>query len=147
MTRLVLLLGLVALMTAPAHAGGEAAPAPPGEESTRTSGRAITHVESYVPLDPIIASVQADMRLRGVIHIELGLNADDARLRREIQARMPHLRNAYNSTIAVYTGVHYSFGELPDADMISRMLQHATNETLGRDDAQVLLGMVMINGR
>lgn len=147
MSRFAPLLVLVfALLAAPAQAGNFA-PAAPAQENNERTGRAITHVESYVPLDPIIAAVQADMRLRGVIHIELGLNAQDPRLRRQIEARMPHLRNAYNSTIAVYTGVHYSFGELPDADMISRMLQRATNETLGREDAQVLLGMVMINGR
>ncbi|TGY88856.1 Tat pathway signal protein [Marinicauda algicola] len=148
MTRLFALLALAgALSTAPAFAGGESAPSAPAPEPEARGGRAITHVESYVSLEPILAAVQADMRLRGVMHIELGLDVPDARLRREVEAAMPYLRNAYNSTIAVYTGVHYRFGEVPDADTIARMLQNATDETLGREGAQVLLGMVMVNGR
>ena len=144
MTRLFALLALTgALLSAPALAG---APAPAPEPESR-GGRAITHVDSYVALEPILAAVQADMRLRGVIHIEFGLDVPDARLRREVEAAMPYLRNAYNSTIAVYTGVHYRFGEVPDADTIARLLQQATDEKLGREGAQVLLGMVMVNGR
>lgn len=142
-----ILFGAFALLTAPAFAEGGVGESAPAQNEPASRGRAITHVDSYVRLEPILAAVQADMRLRGVIHIELGLNAGDARLRRRIEERSAYLRHAYNSTIAVYTGVHYRYGEVPDADMIASMLQEATNEVLGREDAEVLLGMVMINGR
>ena len=148
MKQITALLGVLvlALLAAPAHAGGGSAPAPENSPESR-SGRAITHVESYVPLDPILAAVQADMRLRGVMHIELGLDVQDRQLRRRIEQRMPYLRNAYNSSIAVYTGVHYRFGQVPDPDLIARLLQRATDETLGQEGATVLIGMVMVNGR
>lgn len=135
------------LICGPALAAGAPDAPPAGESAQSRSGRAITHVDSYVPLDPILAAVQADMRLRGVMHIELGLDAQDHRLRRRIEQRMPYLRNAYNSAIAVYTGVHYRFGEVPDPDMIARLLQRATDETLGEGGATVLIGMIMVNGR
>ena len=146
MTRMFCLLALLLASLPAAHAGG-GAPAPAAEEAPSRGGRSITHVESYVPFDPILAAVQSDMRLRGVIHIELGLNTEDASLRAKIEQRMARLRNAYNSSIAVYTGVHYRFGEMPDPDLIASMLQRATDETLGQDGAEVLLSLVMVNGR
>jgi len=60
---------------------------------------------------------------------------------------MARRRNAYTASIAVYTGVHYRVGEMPDPELIASMLQRATDETLGQDGAEVLLSLVMVNGR
>ena len=49
------------------------------------------------------------------------------------------------SALSVYTGMNYSFGDIPDADRISQILQEATDMTLGQEGAQVLLGMIIIH--
>ena len=39
----------------------------------------------------------------------------------------------------------YRFGDIPDADRISEILQEATDLTLGQEGADVLIGMVIIH--
>ncbi len=98
-----------------------------------------------MPLDPLTASVHADFRLRGILHIEAGLEIPNGRDRSRAERLMPRLRDRYVSALAMYTGANYRFGDVPDADRISYLLQEATDEVLGEDVADILLGMVIIH--
>ena len=129
-----------------------AAPPPAGEESgsgsnAQRGARAITHVDSYVSIEPIIAAVQSNNNLRGIIHIEFGLEVPRGRDRREIEVIMPLLRNAYSTAVSTYTGMNDQYGDVPDVDRISRLLQSATDQVAGDDKAEVLLAMVIVHGR
>tara|TARA_R110000744_G_scaffold84678_3_gene165641 strand:+ start:849 stop:1322 length:474 start_codon:yes stop_codon:yes gene_type:complete len=119
--------------------GGSAAPA---EESRH---RGLTTSDSYLPLPPLMATVQANYRARGNLQIEAGLEVEDSRLRRRVEQSMPRLRNAYVTALSTYTGVNYRYGGVPDADRIAQLLQDATDTTLGTEGARVLIGMVIIN--
>ncbi|MCW5724371.1 MAG: hypothetical protein KIS81_05385 [Maricaulaceae bacterium] len=146
MRMLVLILAACALAAqAPAAAaapGDSARPAQSGGDRDRR--RALTPADTYVSLPPLTASVQSDFRLRGVLHIEAGLDIPDARLRERARTLMPRLRNAYVSALAVYAGSNYRFGDVPDAERIAYLLQDATDEVLG-EGASVLLGMVIVH--
>lgn len=107
--------------------------------------RSLTSSNTYLPLPPLMATVQSDHRARGNLQIEAGLEVPDARLRRRVEQMMPRLRNAYVTAMSIYTGVNYRFGDVPDADRIAQLLQDATDMTLGTEGAQVLIGMVIIN--
>lgn len=122
-----------------------APPSSGGGEQTDARRRSLTQSENYMPLPPLTASVQADYRLRGVIQIEAGLELDSARDRRRVQMLMPRLRDGYVSALSLYTGVNYRFGDVPDVDRITELLQEATDRALGEDKARVLLGMVIIH--
>ena len=145
MLRSLLMAAAGALILAAPAGAAPSKPEPESEEAR--GGRAITSATSYVALEPILAAVQADMSLRGVIHIELGLDAEKAATRRHVELEMARLRNAFNAAIAVYTGVYYTFGDVPDPDRIASLLQEATDRVLGPGEARILLGMVMVNGR
>ncbi len=107
--------------------------------------RNLTASDSYVPLPPLTATVQADFRARGLLQIEAGLEISDNRLRRRAERSMPLLRDAYVSALSVYAGIHYRYGEVPDAERIGELLQQATDHALGEPGAEVLLGMIMIH--
>ncbi len=107
--------------------------------------RNLTSSNSYLPLPPLMATVQADHRARGILQIEAGLDVENGRLRRRVEQAMPRLRNAYVTAMSIYTGVNYRFGDVPDADRISQLLQDATDVTLGTTGARVLIGMIIIN--
>lgn len=147
MTGSRILLALAALTAAWLPAGQALAatspPAPAQNEDSRH--RTLTSSTTYVPLDPLTATVQADHRARGLLQIEAGLEIADTRLRRRAEQNMPRLRNAWVSALAVYTGVNYRFGDIPDADRIAEILQEATDITLGQEGAQVLIGMIIIH--
>lgn len=117
-----------------------------GEASSDDSRhRSLTSSDSYLPLPPLMATVQSNHRARGNLQIEAGLEIEDSRLRQQVEQSMPRLRNAYVTALGIYTGVNYRFGDVPDADRISQLLQEATDMTLGTDGARLLLGMVIIN--
>lgn len=114
-------------------------------EADDTRHRSLTSSDSYLPLPPLMATVQSGHRARGNLQIEAGLEVEDARLRRRVEQAMPRLRNAYVTALSIYTGVNYRFGDVPDADRISQLLQDATDMTMGTEGARVLIGMVIIN--
>ncbi|WP_297736130.1 hypothetical protein [uncultured Maricaulis sp.] len=138
------LLGLILILVAP---GISALASPPasGESTEDGRHRMITSSETYMPLPPLTATVQANRRARGLLQIEAGLEISDSRLRHRVERYMPRLRNAYVSALSIYTGMHYSFGEVPDADRIAQILQEATDITLGQEGAEVLIGMIIIH--
>lgn len=145
MTRLTLIL-LTAILTltpaamaAPPSGGDEQG----GGESERR--RMITSSEGYVPLSPLTASVHADYRIRGVLQIEAGLEIPDNRLRARAERLMPRLRDAYVAALSRYAGANYRYGDVPDTDRISLVMQEATDDILGQDGADFLLGMVIIH--
>ena len=125
-----------------AYSGGGGGSPAPAEDSRH---RSLTSSDSYLPLPPLMATVQADYRARGNLQIEAGLDVEDSRLRRQVEQSMPRLRNAYITALSVYTGVNYRYGAVPDADRIAQLLQDATDMTLGTDGARVLIGMVIVN--
>ena len=142
----VLLLGSIPAYASPPpaeHGGGHAE-----EEAQPTQRRrSITSSTNFVPLDPLTATLQSDYRLRGILQIEAGLEIEDSRLRARAQSMMPRLRNAYVTQLSIYAGANYRYGDLPDADRISTMLQQATDEVLGEEGAQILIGMIVIHDR
>lgn len=128
----------------PPPSSGDGHGAPP-QQAQR--GRSITSSPDFVPLAPLTATLQADYRLRGILQIEAGLEIPDSRLRARAEEMMPRLRNAYVTQLSIYAGANYRYGEMPDAERISMMLQRATDEVLGQEGARVLLGMVVIHDR
>lgn len=125
--------------------GGSGESASDQQESGGRRHRILTTSDGYIPLDPLTASVHSDFRLRGVMHIEAGLEIPDSRLRQRAERLMPRLRDRYVSALAMYAGSNYSYGDVPDADRISELLQQATDEALGEEGADILLGMVIIH--
>ncbi|WP_339744382.1 hypothetical protein [uncultured Maricaulis sp.] len=128
-----------------AMASSNSPPAHGEAQADDSRHRSLTSSNTYLPLPPLMATVQADHRARGNLQIEAGLEVPDARLRRRVEQMMPRLRNAYVTAMSIYTGVNYRFGDVPDADRIAQLLQDATDMTLGTEGAQVLIGMVIIN--
>lgn len=151
-THLLALTVLALLSVPPAFAiggGGGSQAETHGGEAPQQGGsrrhRPITSSEGYVPLDPLTATVHSDFRLRGILHIEAGLNIPDSRQRARAAQMMPRLRDRYTSALAMYTGANYRYGDMPDADRIAELLQQGTDEVLGAGQAEVLLGMVIIH--
>jgi hypothetical protein len=79
---------------------------------------------------------------RGVLSVETGVDVPDAALRTRATQSAPRLRAAHN---AVVTRVSASLrpGMAPDVERLARELQAATDQTLGRPGARLLLGTVM----
>ena len=139
------LLALAALaLTTPALAVGAPA-APPAEEDDQPTGRILSHAPSYVRMEPVHAAVHADYRVRGMLQVGLALDAPHSRTRRVIDERDLWLRDAYAEAMLIYTTRMYRWGEIPDIEAISSLLQAETDRLVGAGQAQVVLDTVIIH--
>ncbi|WP_284876492.1 Tat pathway signal protein [Brevundimonas sp. MEB006b] len=107
-----------------------------------SSGGAAPSADTYIRLPVITASILQANGRRGVLTIETGVDVPDATLRTRAQQSAPRLRAAYNTAAQRFAN-GLRPGVVPDIDQLSAQLQAATNATLGRPGARLLLGTVM----
>ena len=98
--------------------------------------------ETYIRLPMVTATILRPDGRRGVLSVETGVDVPDAALRTRAQQSLPRLRAAYNMA-AQRVANTLRGGAAPDVAMLSRELQTATDNVLGRAGATVLLGTVM----
>lgn len=104
----------------------------------------ITQAVSYVGLNPIYATVLDDGRPAGFLLVSIGLDIPDARLRDQVNAALPLLRDAYVRNLMAFAAAAVRPREQPDVDLIARRLQAVTDRELHGPGARVLLGQVML---
>jgi len=127
-------LGLLALTPAAAWAGEEG-----GEKKKKKTGGA-----TYLPIDPVTATLVRGDGRRGVLTVETGLDVPDNALRTRAEQLLPRIRAAYVQVVNIY-GAGLSPGTPPNAEYLSRELQRQTDIALGRPGAHLLLGTILAN--
>jgi len=127
------------LASVAATASGGAAAAAAGPKERKKGGGA-----TFLQLPTLTASViRADGR-RGVLTVEAGVDAADPVGFERAQALQPRLRDAYNAALARFAGALRP-GFAPDADLLSRELQAATDRVYGGKGLKLLLGTILVN--
>ncbi len=99
---------------------------------------------SYQELSTLSATVNRPGGRRGVLTVEVGVDAPDPALRDRVELSQPLLRDAYVSALQPYA-LGLAPGSPPSADYIAMTLQRETDRVLGRRGARVLLGTVLVN--
>lgn len=107
-----------------------------------SGGAAPASAETYFRLPVVTATILLANGRRGVLSIETGVDVPDATLRARAQASGPRLRAAYNEVAQRFANGMRP-GMPPNIDQLATDLQTATNTTLGRAGARLLLGTVM----
>ena len=98
---------------------------------------------TYVRFPTVTATIIRTGGGRGVFSVETGVDVADAALRTRAEQSAPRLRAAYN-TVVQRTATALLPGFAPNVDRLAQDLQAATDATLGRAGARVLLGTVMV---
>lgn len=119
---------MIGLKTRPLKAAGGGAAAPQA---------------SYMRLPTITASVIRPDGRRGVMTVETGLDTPDAALRARVALSAPRLRAAY-ATVVQQSANSLLPGAPPDVERLVAQLQAATDTTMGRAGARLLIGTVMV---
>lgn len=107
----------------------------------------LTSAESFVPLPTLSASVLMRHSARGTIVVDMGLDIPDAELRRRARANGPRMRDALRTALATYATTYYRDRTAPDPATLGRLLQQATDRTLGAAGARVLLVNIIYQRR
>lgn len=98
---------------------------------------------TYVRLATVTANARRSGGGNAIMTVETGVDVPDAALRTRATQSAPRLRAAYNQVVQQAASAMLP-GAPPDIDRLARELQAATDRTLGRAGARVLLGTVMV---
>jgi len=100
---------------------------------------------SYIQLPPLTVTIIRGDGRRGGLTVETGVDIPgDAALHARADASQPRLQAAYLLILQAYAS-GLGPGGAPDADYISRALQHETDRVLGKPGAKLLLGTILAN--
>jgi flagellar basal body-associated protein FliL len=136
MRRSILLACLAALVLAvPAGAGGT---------GKKPAIHKITQSASYLMIDPIYTTIMDGNKIVGLLMIGIGLDVPNADLRSQTEESMPVLRDVYVRSLMAFTATSVRPWRQPDVGEIADRLQRATDRTLGRQGARILLAQVAI---
>jgi flagellar basal body-associated protein FliL len=98
---------------------------------------------SYLRIPTVTANVARPGGRRGVMTVETGVDAHDAALRARVAQSAPRLRAAYAAVVQQSANAMLP-GAPPDVERLVAQLQAATDRTLGRAGARLLIGTVMV---
>jgi flagellar basal body-associated protein FliL len=104
----------------------------------RASGAALGEPR-HVFLKPVVVSVMRDMRVRGLLSVDVGLELVDPDSRSDVEKLMPRLRDRYIQALTYLASNRIDVSRPLDIDALNTVLQTATNKTLGTDTARVLI--------
>ncbi|WP_332641127.1 Tat pathway signal protein [Brevundimonas sp.] len=112
-------------------------------QTLKTSGGSSAPQASYLRLPTITANVMRPGGRRGVMTVETGIDTADAALRTRVAQSAPRLRAAY-AVVVQQAAAALLPGAPPDVERLVAQLQAATNATMGRAGARLLIGTVMV---
>jgi flagellar basal body-associated protein FliL len=113
------------------------------EHSSEGGSKAASSTTPYFILDPLPISIIRDSAGKGILVIEIGLDARTMSGRREVEHMVPRLRDLYIRVLNLYTSRDLHIHQPADALLIKTRLQMATDVILGPDKATVLLRQVL----
>lgn len=119
-----------------------AAPAAAGGNARKGAVHKITQSASYLMIDPIYTTIMDGDKIEGMLMVGIGLDVPDGELRARTEHEMPVLRDVYVRTLMAFTATSVRTWRQPDVVQIADRLQRATDRTLRRQGARILLAQV-----
>lgn len=126
------------LAVAPAYAAGSEG----GSDGQAPASRQerLTSAQSYLPMPTLQVSLMQRLSpSTAMMVVDMGINVQNADLRRRADLNAPRLHDALRTALSTYTNVYYRDRTEPDPATLTRLLQQAVDRTLGQPGAQVLL--------
>jgi hypothetical protein len=99
---------------------------------------------NYIQFDTLTATIIRPDGRRGVMTVDIGIDAPDAGVHNKVLLWQPSLRAIFVQWIVSYAA-GLGAGAPPNPDYISICLQREVDRALGRPGAKVLLGAILVN--
>ncbi len=136
----IALIGVFIFCTAPAMAA-------PSSGSEDKESKIDSARPNYIEFPQMMSTVLDGYRVQGMVVLGFGLEIEDKELREKTRKLLPRLQDKYTRELNRYAGTLYRFGELPDAQLISKRMQFATDQMLGEGNAIFLISNLMVRGK
>lgn len=130
--RLFTLAALVAV------APGLMAAAPAKDEKKKGGGA------SFIQINALTATIILTNGRRGVLTVESGLDIPNEKLRAKANSVLPRIRAAFVQSLQIYAS-RMSPGHIPNAEILTLLLQREADRVLGQKGARLLLGTMLIS--
>lgn len=134
------LFALAALALAP----GLIAAAPPKDGKKKEAAADAVGGPSFIQIDTLTATITKTNGRRGVLTLASGLDIPDDKLRAKANSVLPRIRAAFVQSLQIYAS-GMSRGSVPNAEVVTRLLQRETDRVLGQKGARLLLGTMLIS--
>lgn len=118
--------------------------APPVSHSASEASRPES-AQSYVSFDPFNISIIQNLRMRGMLQVEFGLDVPDSELRDKTLMLDARLQDAYLQSLQFYSSHRLQLYYTPNVEEIALTLQAVTDKVLGQPGAHILLNQVMLH--
>ncbi|MBT9470959.1 MAG: Tat pathway signal protein [Pseudomonadota bacterium] len=128
------LLTFAALLVAPALMA-----AAPAKDEKKKGGGA-----SFIQINTLTATVIRASGRRGILTVESGLDIPNEKLRAKANSVLPRIRAAFVQALQIYAS-GMSPGAIPNAEILTLLLQREADQVLGQKGARLLLGTMLIN--
>ncbi len=128
------LLTLAALLVAPALTA-----AAPAKDEKKKGGGA-----SFIQINTLTATVIRANGRRGILTVESGLDIPNEKLRAKANSVVPRIRAAFVQVLQIYAS-GMTPGAIPNAEILTLLLQREADQVLGQKGARLLLGTMLIN--
>ena len=128
------------LAAAPGLSAGEEKPAPKKAEGGAHNQDSNS---PYFVLDALPVSIIRDSVGKGILVVEIGLDAKTLPARPGVEHLVPRLRDLYIRVLNLYVSRDFHLNQPADAALIKARLQMATDEVLGPGKASVLLRQIL----
>lgn len=128
------LLTFAALLVAPALIA-----AAPAKDEKKKGGGA-----SFIQINTLTATVIRANGRRGILTVESGLDIPNEKLRAKANSVVPRIRAAFVQVLQIYAS-GMTPGTIPNAEILTLLLQREADQVLGQKGARLLLGTMLIN--
>lgn len=145
--RFLALFGAAAAAAGPVAAAGGSSGGGAQQQAPASRQERLTSAESYMPLPTLSAGVLQRRASSGTLVVDMGVDVADAALRARARLNAPRLRDALRTALATYAMIYYRDRTAPDPEQLTRLMQHAVDQTLGASGARVLLANIIYQRR
>lgn len=121
-----------------ALAPGLMAAAPAKEEKKKGGGA------SFLQINALTVTILLANGRRGVLTVESGLDIPNEKLRAKATSVLPRIRAAFVQSLQIYAS-GMSPGHIPNAEILTKLLQREADRVLGQTGARLLLGTMLIS--
>lgn len=105
----------------------------------------ITGSQIYVPVTGVKVPIAQWDGYLGMMAIDIGLEIADDDKRAYALATMPRVRDTLRQSVHAYMNGLYEVDTVPDLNMLSRRMQKAIDDQLGKDVAKVTIASAIIH--
>ena len=112
--------------------------AAPAKEEKKKGGGA-----SFLQISALTATILLANGRRGVLTVESGLDIPNEKLRATATSVLPRIRAAFVQSLQIYAS-GMSPGHIPNAEILTKLLQREADRVLGQTGARLLLGTMLI---